>query len=214
MFAWAVAAAAEVRPNGRLLAPPGEQGRRGAAAAALCRPRPAERAVGASEAGWRAEERFMPNASHKPAWKPEARAEGMRVASWCWRCFPSARASGFPESVPLSAASKPAIKDRIGIGPELPHRRTSAVAVSGAGLADCGTSLPPQDAATADRRKPRLCRGFACGLRIDRSAKWTKAMDGFVHGQLDLERRLGAAGGVAGQGRAHGAGDELLHLRG
>ena len=47
-------------------------------------------------------------------------------------------------------------------------------------LADCGTSLPPQDAATADRRKPRL---------FDRSAKWTKAMDGFVHGQLAVQGR-------------------------
>jgi hypothetical protein len=40
-------------------------------------------------------------------------------------------------------------------------------------LAGCGTSLPPQDAATADRRKPRL---------FDRSAQWTKAMDAILFG--------------------------------
>jgi protein ImuB len=40
--------------------------------------------------------------------------------------------------------------------------------------ADSGTSLPPQDVAIATRRKPRL---------VDRSAKRTKAMGGFVHGQ-------------------------------
>jgi hypothetical protein len=43
-------------------------------------------------------------------------------------------------------------------------------------LADCGTSLPPQDAATTDRRKPRL---FA------RSVKWPKVRDDFGHGQLE-----------------------------
>ena len=41
-------------------------------------------------------------------------------------------------------------------------------------LADCGTSLPPQDAAIEDRRKPRL---------FDRSSKWKKAREGFFHGQ-------------------------------
>jgi hypothetical protein len=62
-----------------------------------------------------------------------------------------------------------------------------------AGLSDCGTSLPPQDAVTADRRKPRLCLGCAFGLRIDRSAKWTKAMDGFVHNQLCSGLRVGGS---------------------
>ncbi len=42
-------------------------------------------------------------------------------------------------------------------------------------LADCGKSLPEQDARNADRGNPR---------RFHRSAKWTKAMEGFVHGQL------------------------------
>jgi len=39
---------------------------------------------------------------------------------------------------------------------------------------DCGTRLPPHDAATVDRGNPR---------RFLRSTKWKKAMDGFFHGQ-------------------------------
>jgi hypothetical protein len=39
-------------------------------------------------------------------------------------------------------------------------------------LADCGTSLPPQDKATADRGNPR---------RFHRSATWEKSMDDFLH---------------------------------
>jgi prepilin-type N-terminal cleavage/methylation domain-containing protein len=42
-------------------------------------------------------------------------------------------------------------------------------------LADCGKSLPEQDAQAIDPGNPR---------RFLRSIKWTKAMDGFVHGQL------------------------------
>jgi hypothetical protein len=46
-------------------------------------------------------------------------------------------------------------------------------------LADCGTSLPEQDARNADRGNPR---------RFHRSAKWKKAMEGFFHGQLADDR--------------------------
>ncbi len=46
-----------------------------------------------------------------------------------------------------------------------------------AGLADCGTSLPPHDAATVDPGNPR---------RFRRSTKWKKAMEGFFHGQLGM----------------------------
>ena len=48
-------------------------------------------------------------------------------------------------------------------------------------FADCGQSLPPQDAATLGRRKPGL---------FDRSSKWAKAEDGFVHGQSASPPRL------------------------
>ncbi len=41
---------------------------------------------------------------------------------------------------------------------------------------DCGTRLPPQDAATGDLPNPRLCGA---------SLESEKAMDGFFHGQLD-----------------------------
>jgi hypothetical protein len=53
----------------------------------------------------------------------------------------------------------------------------SASEASTSDLADRGTSLPEQDARTADRGNPR---------RFHRSAKWTKAMEGFVHGQLGM----------------------------
>ena len=43
-------------------------------------------------------------------------------------------------------------------------------------LADCGTSLPEQDATTSDPGNPR---------RFLRSLKWKKAMGGFFHGQLE-----------------------------
>ena len=42
-------------------------------------------------------------------------------------------------------------------------------------LADCGTSLPEQDAMAVDPGNPR---------RFLRSTKWKKAMEGFVHGRL------------------------------
>ncbi|MCE2725790.1 MAG: hypothetical protein LW698_03300 [Planctomycetaceae bacterium] len=49
-------------------------------------------------------------------------------------------------------------------------------------LADCGPSLPEQDVRNAERGNP---------WRFHRSAKWTKAMEGFVHGQLaDCETSL------------------------
>jgi len=41
-------------------------------------------------------------------------------------------------------------------------------------FADYGISLPARDARDADRGNPR---------RFHRSAKWTKAMEGFVHGK-------------------------------
>jgi hypothetical protein len=44
----------------------------------------------------------------------------------------------------------------------------------GARLADCGKSLPPQEAANGDPKKPRLFWA---------SPKWKKAMEGFFHGQ-------------------------------
>jgi hypothetical protein len=46
------------------------------------------------------------------------------------------------------------------------------------GIADCGTSLPEQDAIAVDPENPR---------RFLRSTKWKKAMDGFFHGQIDLQ---------------------------
>jgi len=45
-------------------------------------------------------------------------------------------------------------------------------------LADCGTSLSEQDVRNADRGNPGHFR---------QSAKWTKAMEGFVHGQLEAD---------------------------
>ena len=42
-------------------------------------------------------------------------------------------------------------------------------------IADCGRSLPPQDAAIGNPENPRRFRGLP---------KWKKAMDGFFHGQL------------------------------
>jgi len=50
----------------------------------------------------------------------------------------------------------------------------------GPGRADCGTSLPEQDVRNADRGNPR---------RFHRSAEWTKAREGFVHGQRDAAGR-------------------------
>ncbi len=44
-------------------------------------------------------------------------------------------------------------------------------------IAGCGTSLPPQDAATGNPENPRSFRVLP---------KWKKAMDGFFHGQLGL----------------------------
>ena len=46
-------------------------------------------------------------------------------------------------------------------------------------LADCGISLPSQEAAIIDPGNPR---------RFLRSIKWKKAMDGFFHGQLVCHR--------------------------
>ena len=45
-------------------------------------------------------------------------------------------------------------------------------------LADCGTSLSEQDVRNADRGNPG---------HFHQSAKWTKAMEGFVHGQLEAD---------------------------
>ena len=42
-------------------------------------------------------------------------------------------------------------------------------------LADCGNSLPPQDAATGNPENPRRFPGLP---------KWKKATEGFFHGQL------------------------------
>jgi len=44
-------------------------------------------------------------------------------------------------------------------------------------LADCGTSLPEQDATRADRGNPR---------RFHRSAKWKKVKDDFFHDSYTL----------------------------
>jgi hypothetical protein len=46
--------------------------------------------------------------------------------------------------------------------------------MTAASRADCGTSLPEQDAKAIDPGNPRRCL---------RSIKWTKARDGFVHGK-------------------------------
>ena len=50
---------------------------------------------------------------------------------------------------------------------------------------DCGTRLPPHDAATVDRGNP---------WRFLRSTKWKKAIDGFFHGQPET---------LSGAGRVH-----------
>jgi hypothetical protein len=46
------------------------------------------------------------------------------------------------------------------------------------GLADCGTRLPKQDVWAIAPGNPR---------RFLRSIKWTKVMEGFVHGQIDMQ---------------------------
>jgi hypothetical protein len=60
-------------------------------------------------------------------------------------------------------------------GGRLPVDETAGAGAVVGALADCGTSLPPQDAATGDPQKPRL---------FGASPEWKKAMDGFFHGQL------------------------------
>ena len=55
-------------------------------------------------------------------------------------------------------------------------RRKAAESFFHGQFADCGTRLPPQDAATGDPQKPRL---FGASL------EWKKAIDGFFHGQLE-----------------------------
>ena len=50
-------------------------------------------------------------------------------------------------------------------------------------LADCGRSLPPQDAAIGNPENPRRFRVLP---------KWKKAMGGFFHGQLGRETRWAA----------------------
>ena len=52
-------------------------------------------------------------------------------------------------------------------------------------LADCGKSLPPQDAAIGNPENPQRFRVLP---------KWKKAMDGFFHGQLDTPARLSGRG--------------------
>ena len=61
-------------------------------------------------------------------------------------------------------------------------------------LADCGNSLPLQEAAIGNPGNPRRFRVLP---------EWKKAMDGFFHGQLDQAEVFG--GGLQ-------AGGELLHL--
>ena len=51
-------------------------------------------------------------------------------------------------------------------------------------VADGETHLPPQEAATADHRKPRL---------FDRSDTWKMAMEDFFHGQLSTVLKLGGS---------------------
>jgi len=67
--------------------------------------------------------------------------------------------------------------------PDAPSRPPAwLVAAMADELADCETSLPEQDVRYADRGNP---------WRFHRSAQWTKAMEGFVHGQLaDCETSL------------------------
>ena len=60
--------------------------------------------------------------------------------------------------------------------PDAPSRPPAwlVAAMADEELADCGPSLPEQDVRNAERGNP---------WRFHRSAKWTKAMEGFVHGQ-------------------------------
>jgi nucleotidyltransferase substrate binding protein (TIGR01987 family) len=60
--------------------------------------------------------------------------------------------------------------------------------MAGGTLADCGTSLPEQDATIGDRGNPR---------RFHRSAEWKKVMEDFFHGQLGRENLTRALEGFA-----------------
>jgi len=53
-------------------------------------------------------------------------------------------------------------------------------------LSDCGTVLPPQDAAISDPEKPRLFEVSPKWARCGRQSR-ARAMEGFFHGQLDSE---------------------------
>jgi len=87
------------------------------------------------------------------------------------------------EGEPLATPVDPLRPNRLPLRGKLVRELARLTAQARRLLADCGTRLPPQDAAIADHGKPRLCH---------RSAKWEKAMDGFFHGQLDGSDRSAA----------------------
>jgi hypothetical protein len=90
-----------------------------------------------------------------------------------WQALPTG--SPPPPTAPDSV-SLDLVPHRAAVAPPRNACQQDAVPEEFADLADCGTSLPEQDAQAIDPGNPR---------RFLRSIKWTKAMEGFVHGQLD-----------------------------
>jgi hypothetical protein len=78
--------------------------------------------------------------------------------------------------MPLKGAAPLTLPSTVGGVDQVLQPFGQFVRVAG-GLAGCGKSLPPQDAAIGDPQKPRL---------FGVSPKWKKAMDGFFHGQLGV----------------------------
>jgi hypothetical protein len=83
----------------------------------------------------------------------------------------------------------------------LPGHAFSARPVVGRQLADCGRSLPPQDAAISDPQKPRLFEVSPKRTDLCPHSR-ARAMEGFFYGQLGAAAFLGGLLLAAADGHA------------